>query len=95
MTAITGAIEMVKFGDGLVLPIDKLPHDLRRRYRYGESLRNRRLDAIARVIGSGAKMRLYTGALPNTCESADPLPEMLVGEIELGRSHSYPRLAAA
>jgi hypothetical protein len=40
--------------------------------RYSEELRNARLNRIAQIIGSGAKMRLFADPPANTCASADP-----------------------
>jgi hypothetical protein len=51
--------------------------------RYCEALRNARLDAIAAAVSGGAKMRLFSGALPNTCESVDPPLDTLMAELEL------------
>jgi hypothetical protein len=42
-----------------------------------DELRNRRLDAIAAAIGSGAQLKLFEGEQPHSCASADPPGDVL------------------
>jgi hypothetical protein len=57
---------------------------------YDTELRDARLNAIAALIGAGAKMRLFSGPAPNTTASADPSGVLV--EIDLP---SQPFLPAA
>jgi hypothetical protein len=59
--------------------------------RYSEALRNARLNEIALAIGSGAKLRLFSGAMPARCDSADP--PTLLAEIDLGPQPFLPAVA--
>jgi hypothetical protein len=52
-------------------------------FRYSEKIRNDRLTVIASALGPAAIMRIFAGAVPSTCDAADP-PGKLV-EIELPR----------
>ncbi len=62
--------------------------------RYSDGLRDDRLNVISRAIGSGAKMRLFSCPQPERTESADPLPEMLLAEIDLPPQPFLPAAAS-
>ena len=40
--------------------------------QYSEAVRNAMLDAIESTIGTGAKLKFFSGAVPANCAAADP-----------------------
>lgn len=51
--------------------------------KYSDKIRNERLNVVASALGPAAVMRIYSGAVPSSCDAANPSGELV--EIELPR----------